>query len=71
MYYYYYNRLKVVYFCQVLSSLPRVVRDVESLGQEASLLKTQMATLMTDVKKVMRYITVKQFIKLLLNDQGK
>lgn len=37
---------------QVLSSLPRVVRDVESLGQEASLLKTQMAALMTDLDKV-------------------
>uniref|UniRef100_A0A2P2I5Q8 Conserved oligomeric Golgi complex subunit 7 n=2 Tax=Hirondellea gigas TaxID=1518452 RepID=A0A2P2I5Q8_9CRUS len=37
---------------QVLSGLPRVVRDVESLGQEASLVKTQMAALMTDLKKV-------------------
>ncbi|KAF2348671.1 Conserved oligomeric Golgi complex subunit 7, partial [Trinorchestia longiramus] len=37
---------------QLLSSLPRVVRDVESLGHEASLLKTQMDSLMADVQKV-------------------
>jgi hypothetical protein len=29
------------------------VRDVESLGQEASLLKTQMESLMADVQKVL------------------
>ena len=36
----------------MLCSLPRVVRDVESLGQEASLVKTQMAALMRDVEAV-------------------
>ena len=37
---------------QVLNSLPHIIRDVETLGNETALLKSTMANLMVDVDLV-------------------
>lgn len=37
---------------QVVASLPRVLRDVESLGHEVSVLKNQMKSVRQDIEKV-------------------
>ena len=37
---------------QILQSMPRIIREVESLQQEAALLKSSMSAVQSDIDKV-------------------
>ena len=37
---------------QILQSMPRIIREVESLQQEAALLKSSMSAVQSDIEKV-------------------
>lgn len=42
-----------LYALQVVGSLPRVLRDIESLGHEVAVLKNQMNSVRQDIEKVL------------------